>query len=148
MLGVEKPNLEMHIIALQKRALENPDKQGILRELRNICALNPTAALRDKISKCKCLPVCRPSQEVEWMDSTDSFAIIDRKEHGDILKNKINVLDFSLEEVHSVNQFLVELGLEGRYTSGAVKEGTKIEDGLLNDGLTKDLRRKAYAICR
>ncbi|ATZ46359.1 hypothetical protein BCIN_01g09700 [Botrytis cinerea B05.10] len=147
-LGVEKPSLEMHIVALQKRALENPDKHGILRELRNICALNPTAALRDKISKCKCLPVCRPSQEVEWMDSTDSFAIIDRKEHGDIFKNKINVLDFSLEEVHSVNQFLVELGLEGRYTSGAVKEGTKIEDGLLNDGLTKDLRRKAYAICR
>ncbi|TEY73343.1 hypothetical protein BOTCAL_0079g00080 [Botryotinia calthae] len=147
-LGVEKPNLEMHIVALQKRALEDPDKEGILRELRNICALNPTAALRDKISKCKCLPVCRPSQEVEWLDSTDSLAIIDRKEHGDIFKQKINVLDFSLEEVHSVNQFLVGLGLEGRYTSRAVKEGTRIEDGLFNDALTKDLRRKAYAICR
>ncbi|KAF5878202.1 uncharacterized protein Bfra_000367 [Botrytis fragariae] len=147
-LGVEKPNLEMHIIALQKRALENPDKEGILRELRNICALNPTVALRDKLSKCKCFPVYRPSQEVEWMDSTDSFAIVDRKEHGNVFKNKINVLDFSLEEVHSISQFLVELGLEGRFTSRAVKEDTKIEDRLLNDALTKDLRRKAYAICR
>ncbi|KAF7949568.1 uncharacterized protein EAE97_003077 [Botrytis byssoidea] len=147
-LGVAKPNLEMHIIALQKRALENPDKEGILRELRNICALNPTVALRDKLSKCKCFPVYRPSQEVEWLDSTDSFAIVDRKEHGDVFRNKINVLDFSLEEVHSVNQFLVELGLEGRFTSRAVKEDTKIEDGLLSDALTNDLRRKAYAICR
>ncbi|TGO13902.1 hypothetical protein BTUL_0061g00190 [Botrytis tulipae] len=92
--------------------------------------------------------VYRPSQEVEWLDSTGNFAIVDRKEHGDASKNKINMLDFSLEEVHSINQFLIELGLEGRFTSRAVKEDPKIEDGLLSDGLTKDLRRKAYAICR
>ncbi|TGO31378.1 hypothetical protein BPAE_0001g02500 [Botrytis paeoniae] len=148
-LEIKKPDLEMHILALQKRALENPDKEGILRELRNICALNPTRnVLRDKLSKCKCFPVYRPSQIIEWMDSTGSFAIVDRKEHGDVFRNKINVLDISLEEVHSINQFLVELGLEGRFTSRAVKENTKIEDGLLNDALIEDLRRKAYAICR
>ncbi|KAF7958935.1 hypothetical protein EAE96_002461 [Botrytis aclada] len=148
-LGIKKPNVEMHILALQKHALENPDKEAILRELRNLCALLPTRnVLRDKLSKCKCFPVYRPSQIVEWMDSTGSFAIVDRKEHGDVFKNEINVLDFSLEEVHSVNKFLVEFGLEGRFTSRAVEEDTKIEDGLLNDALTNDLRRKAYAICR
>lgn len=149
MLDIKEPNLEMHILALQKCALENPDKEGILRELSNIYALSTSRnVLRDKISKLKCFPVYCPSQIVEWMDSTGSFAIVDRKEHGDAFRNKINVLDFSLEEVHSVNEFLVELGFEGRFTSRAVKENTKIEDGLLNDGLTKDLRRKAYAICR
>ncbi|TGO51966.1 hypothetical protein BOTNAR_0339g00020 [Botryotinia narcissicola] len=148
-LEIKKPDLEMHILALQKRALENPDKEGILREIKNICALNPTGnVLREKLSKCKCFPVYRPSEEVEWLESTSNFAIIDRKEHGDAFKNKINMLDFSLEEVHSINQFLIELGLEGQFTSRAVKEDTKIADGLLNDGLTKDLRKKAYAICR
>ncbi|KAF7906551.1 hypothetical protein EAF00_000830 [Botryotinia globosa] len=148
-LEIKKPDLEMHILALQKRALENPDKEGILREIKNIRALNPTGnVLREKLSKCKCFPIYRPSQEVKWLDSTGNFAIVDRKEHGDAFKNKINMLDFSLEEVHSINQFLIELGLEGQFTSRAVKVDTKIADGMLNDGPTKDLRRKAYAICR
>ncbi|TGO32803.1 hypothetical protein BHYA_0288g00120 [Botrytis hyacinthi] len=148
-LGVKKPSLEMHIIALQKRSLENPTKEEILNELRNICALNPAdGILRDKLSTCKFLPVCGTSQMTEWMDVTCSFAIIDRKEYGDIFKNKINILDFSLEESHSIDPILVSLGLEGRYISKSVKEETKIADGLLSDALTKNLRRKAYAICR
>ncbi|TGO71885.1 hypothetical protein BELL_0517g00020 [Botrytis elliptica] len=148
-LGIKEPSLEMHILALQKRALENPTKEGILNELKNICALNPAdGILRDKLSTCKFLPVCETSQMTEWMDVTSNFAIIDRKEYGDIFKNKINILDFSLEEAHSINAILVSLGLEGRYMSKSVKEETKIADGLLNDALTKNLRRKAYAICR
>ncbi|KAI9641117.1 hypothetical protein NHQ30_010547 [Ciborinia camelliae] len=148
-LGIRKPDVEMHILALQKHALEDPDKKSILGELKNICALNPVGSvLRAKLSQCKFLPVYRPSEGIEWMDSSDSFAIVDRKEYGDIFKNKINMLDFSLEEVHSINIILVGLGLEERYISRAVKEETKIGNGLLNDTLTKDLRRKAYGICR
>ncbi|ESZ98908.1 hypothetical protein SBOR_0766 [Sclerotinia borealis F-4128] len=71
-----------------------------------------------------------------------SFAFVDPKEYSGIFKNKINLLDFSLEEVHTINLILVGLGLYERY-----KE-TKIGAGLLDDALTKDLRRKAYAICR
>lgn len=148
-LGIKKPDLGMHILALQQRALEKSDKKGILRELKNICALNPVAAiLQDKLSKCKFLPVCGPFQAVQWMDSTGNFAVVDRKEYGDLFKDKINMLDFSLEEVHSIKPILASLELEGRYISRIVKEETRIEDGSLNDILTKDLRRKAYAICR
>ena len=139
----------MHILALQKRAVENPEKESILRELKNICALNPAAdMLRKKLSDYKFLPVRRPSGEIEWMSSTGGFAIADRKEHRNIFKNRINMLDFSLEQVHSLNFFLISLGLEGQYMSRAVKEETKVRDGLLNDELTRDLRSKAYAICR
>jgi hypothetical protein len=139
----------MHILALQKRALENPEKESILREMKNICALNPSAdVLQTKLSDCKFLPVRRSSGEIEWMASTSDFAVVDRREYRDIFRNKIDMLDLSLEEVHSLNLFLNCLGLEGRYMSRVVEEETMVRDGQPNDQLTNDLRRKAYAICR
>lgn len=88
----------MHILALQKRALEDPDKENILREPKSICELNPTKeTIKEKLSNCKFLPVSRPCNGlgwVDWVDSTSSFAIVDRKEYSDIFRDKINMLDF------------------------------------------------------
>jgi hypothetical protein len=147
-LGVKTPNLAMHIHALQQKAQENPEKRSIMREMLNICALNPTAELLKRLSDCKCLPIKRGSREIEWSDCSEEFAIIDRRDYGAIFDNKIKMLDFSLEEVHQLNNFLLALGLEHRYTSKIVKEETNVEGGTIKQRLTDDLRKKAYAISR
>jgi hypothetical protein len=148
-LGIKTPSLAMHILSLVQKVQENPEKQIVLQEIRNICALSPKSAdLKIKLSDCKCLPVRRSSGETEWLTPSGAFAIIDRREYGDLFRNEISTLDFSLEEVHSIQVFLHGLGLEGRYMSRAVKKETTVQGGQLDQRLTEDLRRKAYAICR
>jgi hypothetical protein len=61
---------------------------------------------------------------------------------------KIRLLDFSLEEVHSLELFLLAMGLGTRYLSIAVTESTTAQGNELHLGLTSDLRKKAYAIYR
>jgi hypothetical protein len=148
-LGVKKPSLEMHIRALIQKASDNPDKESILQEMRNVCALNPTPeALGTKLSDCDCFPVKHPSGEIEWLSCADTFVVVDRQEYGNMFRDEIATLDFSLEEVHSVKKFLLCLRLEPRFLSNAVTEETRVRDGLLHQELTNDLRRKSYAICR
>jgi hypothetical protein len=138
----------MHILALRQKSLDNPDSQSILQEILNICALNPTPEAIRKLSDCKFLPVRLPSGERRWLDYAGEFAIIDRREYGDLFLGKIQLLDFSLEEIHPLKLFLSYLGLAERYMSKAVKEETTVEGGSFSRSLTKDLRNKSYAICR
>jgi hypothetical protein len=148
-LGIKKPSLEMYMVALQKRALQDPDKESVIRDIQNICALNPDPRiLQDKLQSCEILPVRHPTGQVEWMASTADFAITDHREYEKLLKDQISILDFTLEEVHSLKIFLHGLGLGQRYLSEAVEEETRVRDGVVDVQLTQDLGRKAFAICR
>jgi hypothetical protein len=146
-LDVTKPNLEMHILALMQKA-EAPDKRIIMQEMLNICAFDVTPQAVEKLSDCKCLPVKLPSGEVQWLHRSGTFAIVDRRDYGQIFTGRIKVLDFSLEEVHSLKPLLFALGLGEKYLSKAVREETTVEGGSIDEHLTADLRRKSYAICR
>jgi hypothetical protein len=139
----------MHVLALKEKTLANPSKQDALDEMLNICALSPTPKALEKLYGCKCLPVKLASGEIRWMDRSGDFAIVDRREYGELFKDRINVLDFSLEEVHNLNPFLSGLGLAERYMSQSVWETTTTpSDGTIRERLTNDLRKKAYAIFR
>ncbi|KAF2808268.1 uncharacterized protein BDZ99DRAFT_50741 [Mytilinidion resinicola] len=146
-LDVTKPNLEMHILALMQKAVV-PDKRSIMQEMLNICAFDVTPQAVEKLSDCKCLPVKLPSGEIQWLHRSGTFAIVDRRDYGQIFTGRIKVLDFSLEEVHSLRPLLFTLGLGGQYLSKAVREETTVEGGSIDEHLTEDLRRKSYAICR
>ena len=82
------------------------------------------------------------------MDRTGVFVIGDRREYGDVLKDQINILYLSLEEVHSIDFVLHGLELEERYMSRIIEEETNVQARLPDESLTKDLKRKANAICR
>ena len=86
--------------------------------------------------------------EVEWLSCSGAFAVVDRIDYGNLFRDKIATLDFSLEDVHSLKVFLQGLKLEQKYLSNAVSEETRVEGGVFNAELTDDLRRKAYAIAR
>ncbi|KAF2094595.1 hypothetical protein NA57DRAFT_80394 [Rhizodiscina lignyota] len=148
-LEIPKPSVHMHIAALQDRARTHPNKAAIFHEMQNICAFSPSAdLLRDKLADCTCFPIRRPSGKIDWMASAEGFAIADRKEYASIFRDKIDILDFSLDEIHAVRAVLSALGLERQFMSKAVREETKVKDGMPLDSLTADLRSKAYAICR
>jgi hypothetical protein len=148
-LGVQEPNLEMHIQALTLKASQNPKQKEIVQEMMNICAFNPKADyVREKLADCKCFPVKNPNNQIQWRSAAGSFAIFDRQDYGKLFSGKISMLDFSREDVHSTEPILLALGLGGRYLSRAVSESTQVQDGNLDSQLTNDLRRKAYAICR
>ena len=138
----------MHVVALEQKASEHPDRREIMQEMMNISAFSPTSEAVKDLSDTKCLPVKLPSGEIHWLSKRGSFAIIDRREYGEAFAGRINILDFSLEEVHSIRPFLLALGLEKRYMSRAVTEHTTVQGGSFSQCHSDDLRNKAYAICR
>ena len=139
----------MHVRALVQKASRNPDTEQILQEMRNICALNPAQGdLWTDLSDCACFPVRHPSGEIRWLSYANDFAVVDRSEYGNMFRNKIMTLNFSLEEVHSLKRFLLELDMGSKFLSKAVVEETRVQDGVLDEELTNDFRRKSYAICR
>lgn len=138
----------MHVLALVQKAADNPDRHAVLQEMQNICALQPTPDALRKLDDCRCFPVKTVLGSIEWVNQSADFAIIDRRDYGELFSGKLKILDLSLEEVHSIKSLLDGMGLEGRYLSNTVRQTTAAEDGSLNQGLTEDLRRKSYAICR
>jgi hypothetical protein len=149
-LGVEKPTLAMHIRALQDKAKPIArSRHEILRAILLICAFDPTPTDLKSLLTCACFPVKTSGGNAAWYSSRDQFAVVDRKEYGDIFSGRIDILDFSLEEVHQMRSFLVALGLESHFMSVAVKEETQTSGVATPDNvLTREMRKKAYAICR
>jgi len=147
-LEIAKPDVQMHINALEQKAANGPEKQGILQEMVNIGAFNPTPDIFKKLDRCKCFPVKSNSGTVNWVDRSRDFVIVDRRELGELFKGKLNMLDLTLEEVHCVRSFLDGMRLQDQYLSNAVQPRTSAEGGSFNQALTDDLRRKSYAICR
>lgn len=139
----------MHIDSLLQKASSNPNKDEILQEMMNICALSPDpTTLRAKLRECKCFPVKNPSGHIEWLSSVYQYAIVDRNDYRELFAGTVKILDFTLEEVHSVKQLLKGLNMEKHYFSIVVEEETRAETSRINSALTASIRRKAYAIAR
>ncbi|QDS73181.1 hypothetical protein FKW77_002385 [Venturia effusa] len=147
-LEISRPTLEDFIQGLASEA-SSGNKSSAMRMMLNICSFKPGPETFKRISKIDCLPVRSPCEEISWSKRRDQFAIIDRAEHDQTFRSQIDCLDFSIEEVHSLEPFLLGLGLKDRYTSQTVWETSVLPEATgKNYALTKDLRRKAFAICR
>lgn len=147
-LKVEAPSLELHVEGLKETASSSPTFNDIKQRIRNICQFDPEEADLEDLLDCNCLPVNCADGNLAWMSSEDDFAIADRREYLELFMDEIDILDFSLEEVHEFKPFLMGLGLEYQYLSELVVSKTSAEGDEKNERLTADLRRKAYAICR
>jgi hypothetical protein len=104
----------------------------------------------DQASLCRVFPVNIPDQSTRLLTALDNFAIIDRQHYALYLKDKIKVLDFSMEEVRRLKPLIKWAGLTGRYLSRLVAERTVVEDDFcaMDKPLTRDLVRKAGAFVR
>jgi len=79
----------------------------------------------------------------------ETFAIIDNTKLSAIFQDHVDLLDFSLEEVHELAPFLEGLGLQIKYLSRICTTQTACdEDGTVNESLTLDFTDRAYEILR
>jgi hypothetical protein len=81
------------------------------------------------------------------MDVLGNFCINDRPIYAAALKEKVNFLDFSVEEVHRLRPVIKWLGLNERYLSN-VAEKTSVDEsqGIEDPVLAHDLASKSAAL--
>ncbi|KAF1808780.1 hypothetical protein P152DRAFT_452583 [Eremomyces bilateralis CBS 781.70] len=147
-LGIEEPKLPLYIQSLKQEASESPSSDSIKQLIRNICQFGPTASDLTILFDSKCFPVRLPDGTLAWMNGKEDFAIVDRQEYETLFRGQLKTLDFSKEEVHEMEVFLIGLGLQKRYLSGTVAAETTASRSSIDHSMTTELRRKAYAICR
>ncbi|RYP09924.1 hypothetical protein DL764_000966 [Monosporascus ibericus] len=96
------------------------------------------------------LPVRYAGGEVRLCSIVKDFAIVDRKNLGEIFQDRIETLDVTMTEVRQLQPFIEWSGLGGRYLSRLVKEITLLDSGVrapISDPI-QDIRRKAYELYR
>jgi hypothetical protein len=118
--------------------------------LHKINSVELVPGIRDGLLDLKCLPVAMPGGPVKMLKPTDTFFIGDRIDYMAIFEGKVPFLDFSLRETRQLRPLLLFLGLQDRYTSAAVKEGTAVEDPAdsPSSAETRAFRRKSRYIRR
>lgn len=147
-LGVMEPTLELHVSALKDKIGRRSNKGEVVLEMLNICAYSPEPKALEDLRDCKCLPVIYTNGTTAWLNRSETFSIVDRRDYGELFAGQLTLLDLSLEDVHALKYLLYGLDLADRYMSTAVQEETQTPDGCLHKRLTLNLRNKAYAISR
>jgi hypothetical protein len=148
-LGIETPQLEMHIDALKEETeAVNPTRSRVLELIGYICGYDPSPRELSGLEACKCFPVHVPVRGLVWMACSGVFVVGNRRVYLELFKDQIPWLDFSLEEIHLYDRFFAALGIQNKFLSVLVRAETEASGGSVDDRFTMDFRRKSYAICR
>ncbi|KAF1811585.1 hypothetical protein P152DRAFT_60560 [Eremomyces bilateralis CBS 781.70] len=147
-LDVEEPNLALYIEALKWDAAGAPNRDSMKQLMRNVSQFSPTSSDLASLIDSKCFPVRYSHGALAWVSSRTDFAIIDREEYETLFRRHLTTLDFSKEEVHELEAFLVGFGLRVRYLSTTVTTQTTASRGSFDPTMTIRLSHRAYAICR
>jgi hypothetical protein len=73
-------------------------------------------------------PVRMPDGREQPLTALDDFAIIDRQHYADALKNKVKVIDFTLDEARRLRPLIEWAGLIDQCLSRLVVEQTVVDD--------------------
>ncbi|EXL91560.1 hypothetical protein NOF04DRAFT_17789 [Fusarium oxysporum II5] len=106
-----------------------------------------SSVFADKIRVRRVFPVKLLSGEVQPMSILGDFCINDRPVYAAALRDKVNFLDFSVEEVHRLEPVIAWLRLTERYLSKSVTEKTSVDEsqGVVESALSNDIAGKAAA---
>ncbi|KAH7178821.1 hypothetical protein DER46DRAFT_676814 [Fusarium sp. MPI-SDFR-AT-0072] len=101
----------------------------------------------DKIKGYRVFPVKLLSGEVQLMSMFGDFCINDRPIYAAALQDKVNFLDFSVEEVHRLEPVIAWFRLTEHYLSKSVTEKTSVDEsqGVEDSALAEDIADKAAA---
>lgn len=150
-LSIEAPTISTYADQLKDLVSSaGPSINGIKDAIKSINQLSPGEDDLDDLRNLKWLPIKSRYGETVLGDISEAFFIVDRVEYGNAFRNKVSVLDFSLEEVWSLQPFLWSLGLQNRYMSSAISESTDVRQPSKEPAtnLTHDFREKATALFR
>ncbi|KFY15288.1 hypothetical protein V492_02105 [Pseudogymnoascus sp. VKM F-4246] len=149
-LGIQKPDLRMHVQALQELARSQPPPSAseMKRTMMHISSMDPTAEDVTGLHRSNIFPVILTNGEKTFTNTTADFAIVDRPEYGSAFAGRIRILDYSVEEVRACRPLLLALGLKRSHLSELVEEKTTVQGGVINSELSQSFRLKAYALFR
>jgi hypothetical protein len=149
-LQVQVPDLKMLVEGLKVLDKARNPRAEIKDLIWQINALEPDEESLKMIDDAKVLPVISSTGKLTLFSRTRTFAIVDRKPLADAFAGRIAVLDFSLDEVRRLQPFLSSMKIESRYLSKLVEEKSSVEEisSHPDTDLTRDLRRRAYALTR
>ncbi|KFZ02938.1 hypothetical protein V502_11372 [Pseudogymnoascus sp. VKM F-4520 (FW-2644)] len=124
--------------------------ESIKEMIKAINGMNPTRQVLESLATCYILPIRRhTSGNINLGHLQETFAIIDTTKLLAIFQGHVDVLDFSLEEVHELAPFLEGLGLQCKYLSRLCTTQTACrEDGMVAGRLTREFTDRAYEILR
>lgn len=147
-LKVKIPNLSLLVQELKLVAQSSPSIDDIKSLIWQINAFAPTIKDLAQLDEYKIIPVKCSNGTVELRTGLERFSIIDRQPWADAFEGKLDVVDFSLKEVRSLEPFLS--CMSGGYLSMVVIEKSSFEGSLPepNPKRTRDLQRRAYALSR
>ncbi|CRG88031.1 Cadherin-89D [Talaromyces islandicus] len=150
-LCVQMPTVATYVEQLLLVAAEVPPRMSeIKKAISAINDLNPTRASLEMMKQIKYLPVRTVQGTIELKRPSEEFFIGDRREYTSVFQGKVDILDFSLEEVHDIHPFLEALELGDRYMSVAVQETTRVQEPSDNESrtLSQNFRAKSKAFFR
>ncbi|KAL2132354.1 hypothetical protein VTI74DRAFT_3925 [Chaetomium olivicolor] len=153
-LGVSTLTLQMVFDELLRTTPRTPVREvkHMLWAFNSLLQTEPVRPPSKRLLKARIFPV-RCGDEAPVLESTRTdFALIDREHLAEKFRGKINVLDFTLEQVRQLQPFIEWAGLQPRYLSVAIKQITSRppEGGRTRPISVPDrnLKWKAHALLR
>ena len=130
-----------------------PDREevkGIMMNAGQIIATKSDLAsvgeeLLLRLSECCYLPVTRTTGN-GFVKKDANFFIVDHERFGNAFKGKVDLLDFTYEELTSLHPFFHTLDLGNRYLSAHVKSETEVKNSRGSQDLTDHFQQRAYAL--
>ena len=103
-----------------------------------------------KIRNNNIFPTRQPDGQIVRLRADGHFAIVDRVPLASSFRDKANLLDFSLEQVHGLGPFIRWSNLEGRYLSALVRESSSADRSSSRpiSESHREIKRKAGALLR
>lgn len=149
-LSVPRPDLQMHIQALQdlSHTRPPPTTSQLQNMIKLVSSMGPSPEDVIQLRNANIFSVLTTNGERRVTSIASEWAIVDRLEYGSAFSGQLNMLDYTLKEVRSCSNFLLALDLRRRHLSELVEEKTTVREGFFDSDLTRMFRTKAYALFR
>lgn len=148
-LLVDEPDIPMlveEVLAVAEQ--EIPRIQAIKDLFKELNSFGPCAPALDRLKGASVIPVKGTDGLTRLVKATDAFAIVDRVHYMELFADKIPVMDYSREETHQLETFILALGLQDRYISQLIQELSMVNGASYDMILSNRIRRRAYSIFR
>ena len=153
-LQISPASLTTLVEELLSLATRHTTVHRVKQLIRAINEMKPSPNDLNILSTCNFLPVRVPqppgeARRIEFRACQSDFAIIDRIKLEEIFEGRVELLDFTLEEILQLEPFLTSLGLRNKYLSLLCREETDYQgESLLDNRLTADFNDRAYDLLR
>jgi hypothetical protein len=152
-LKVKIQDLDMLVDELSLVVSSNHTVDDVKNLIWQINSLRPSRTALEKLEKISVFPVRKARIEqdsVVLQSRTEKFSIIDRQLWAEVFQDRIDFLDFTLEEVRKLNPFLASFDLEDRYPSRTITETSYVQGEVQVNSKerTGQLRSRAHALAR